>query len=187
MRTDQSSRPLIKKEKVRAQMIRVNHAGEFGAVQIYKGQLAILKDAPVRELLEEMLAHEHVHLARFEELIRTYRVRPTALSPLWRVAGYALGVGTALLGKEAAMACTEAVEDVIEKHYQEQLIFLEQDTREQEKEDPLAPLIRQCQQEEIAHHNIAIDEGSRQAPAYHLLTGAIKAATKAAIWLSKRI
>ena len=98
-------------------MIRVDHAGEYGAMRIYAGQLAFLKDAKSRELVEHMQAQEKRHLETFEGLMRERKVRPTVLMPLWHAAGYALGAATALLGEKAAFACTVAVESVIDKHY----------------------------------------------------------------------
>ena len=108
------------RQKTIAQMVRVNHAGEYGAQQIYKGQIAVLGKTDVGPMLEHMAEQEQEHLQYFENELTQRRVRPTAMEPIWRVAGYALGVGTALMGKEAAMACTEAVEEVIIDHYQEQ-------------------------------------------------------------------
>jgi ubiquinone biosynthesis monooxygenase Coq7 len=103
-------------------MIRVDQAGEIGANYIYMGQMAVLgKDKNLRPILQEMWDQEKVHLARFDELIAQHRVRPTLLRPLWEIAGFAVGAGTALMGKEAAMACTEAVETVIGDHYNDQL------------------------------------------------------------------
>lgn len=103
-------------------MIRVDQAGEIGANFIYMGQMAVLgKDKNLRPILQEMWDQEKVHLARFDELIAQHRVRPTLLRPLWEIAGFAVGAGTALMGKEAAMACTEAVETVIGDHYNDQL------------------------------------------------------------------
>lgn len=164
-----------------ALMLRVNLAGEYGAKRIYEGQLAILKNSPSAPLIEHMKEQELTHLKAFESLVIENRVRPTLLHPLWHVAGYALGVGTALMGEKAAMACTAAVEEVIDHHYEQQLTRLGAENSE------LRQLIQTCQQEEREHRDIALQEGAEEAPAYPLLSGAIKRASRLAIWLSERI
>lgn len=108
-------------KKLIDRIIRVDHAGEYGANQIYAGQMAVLGKTPSGNTIQHMWDQEKDHLKKFEELIPKYRVRPTAFLPLWNVAGYALGFGSALLGKEAAMACTVAVESVITEHYNKYL------------------------------------------------------------------
>lgn len=165
-------------------MIRVNQAGEYGASRIYAGQLAILKNDPCAPLLQHMKDQEQVHLDTFNELMVKNHVRPTILSPLWHLAGYALGASTALLGKEAAMACTVAVEEVIDEHYQGQLRELEQQGSETEA---LRETIEKFRQEELEHKNCGLNEGALDAPAYGPLTFAVRQASKLAIWLSKRI
>ncbi|MGB0935276.1 MAG: demethoxyubiquinone hydroxylase family protein, partial [Alphaproteobacteria bacterium] len=160
---------------------RVNQAGEFGAQQIYKGQLAILKDPQDQEVISHMLEQEQVHLKRFNELVVDRKVRPTALSPLWNVLGFALGASTAILGKKAAMACTVAVEEVIDEHYQEQLDTLKDNDKE------LTDLIEKCQAEELEHRDIGLEHGAEETPGYTVLSTAIKGASKLAIWLSKRV
>ena len=162
-------------------MIRVDHAGEYGAVRIYEGQLAVLGDTAAGETLRHMRAQEQQHLAAFDELVNARNVRPTALTPLWHAAGFALGVGTALLGKEAAMACTEAVEEVIDEHYAAQSRKLGDDEAE------LRETIEKFRAEEIEHRDTARDEGAADAPAYEALTGLVKAGSRLAIWLSSRI
>jgi ubiquinone biosynthesis monooxygenase Coq7 len=164
-----------------ARMIRVDHAGEFGAVRIYEGQLAVLKSHPAAEVIREMAATETEHLATFARLMRARSVRPTALSPLWHVAGYALGVATALLGPKAAMAATEAVEEVIDEHYAGQAKLLGDDEKE------LREVIEKYRADEIAHRDTAISHGAHEAPAHALLTAAIKAGSRVAIWLSERV
>lgn len=164
-----------------ARIIRVDHAGEYGAVRIYEGQLAVLKDPETLKTVEHMKSQEEVHRRKFEDLIRERHVRPTLLTPLWHVAGFALGAGTALLGREAAMACTEAVEEVIDAHYQQQLDQLGDD------EKPLKEVIRTFRDEEIEHRDIARADGAAQAPGYELLSAAVKTGSKLAIWLSSRI
>lgn len=160
-----------------ARMLRVNLAGEYGAQHIYEGQLAALKHHPCAPLLEHMKAQETAHLESFERWVVERRVRPTLLQPLWHVAGYALGLGTGFLGEKAAMACTAAVEEVIDQHYEGQL-------RELGDQDPeLRDLIIACQQDEQDHRDIALEHG----PAYPILSSAIKAASRLAIWLSERV
>lgn len=171
-------------------MIRVNQAGEYGAARIYAGQLAILKGTPAEGTLTEMAAQEAEHLEQFNRLIIENRVRPTLLQPLWHVGGYALGMVTALMGEKAAHACTIAVEEVIDGHYQNQLKCLEIGDAASPAlpiTAPLAELIDRCRQDEIAHKETAIHLGGQDAPAYELLTTTIKAISRAAIWLSSRI
>jgi len=162
-------------------MIRVDHAGEYGARRIYEGQLAVLGRRQDAEPIRHMAAQEKRHLDAFDKLIGERRVRPTALHPLWHVAGYALGAATALLGREAAMACTVAVEEVIDEHYQKQAAALGADDPE------LKTMIEAFRAEEIEHRDIGIAEGAERAPAYNLLKGAIKAGSRLAIWLAERI
>lgn len=169
------------RERLVAAMIRVDHAGEDGAGRIYDGQLAVLGDTPAGRAVREMADQERRHLARFDALIVERRVRPTALSPLWRVAGYALGVGSALLGEKAAMACTEAVESVIDEHYAEQARLLGDDEAE------LRATIEEFRADERRHRDTALEHGAAEAPAHALLTGAIGAATRLAIRLSTRL
>ncbi len=171
----------LTREELLERIIRVDHAGEYGAVRIYEGQYAILKNSDEAETIQHMKEQEVVHRDRFEEIIAKRRVRPTVLSPLWHVAGYALGAGTALLGKEAAMACTEAVEEVIDEHYQHQLDQLGDDEKE------LKETIEKFRAEEVEHRDIAREKGAADAPGYEVLTGAVKAGSKLAIWLSSRI
>ena len=162
-------------------MIRVDHAGEFGAVRIYEGQLAVLRGGPAEATIREMAEQERRHLDGFDRLISERRVRPTALSPLWHTAGFALGAGTALIGPKAAMACTEAVEEVIDEHYAAQAEKLGEDEKE------LRDMIEDYRRDEVAHRDLAREEGAAEAPGYELLTGAVKAGSRLAIWLSTRI
>ncbi len=162
-------------------MIRVDHAGEFGASRIYAGQLAVLGRGPKAELLRHMKEQEQVHLDTFSRLIAKRRVRPTALLPIWNVAGFALGVVTAAMGEKAAMACTVAVEETIDAHYQAQITELGPDEQE------LSATIETFRQEELEHRDIGIENGAEQAPAYRLLTQVIKAGCKAAIAISERV
>ena len=182
-------------------MIRVDHAGEYGAVRIYEGQLAVLgrdkgKDqlaARAHAAIAEMAAKERRHLDAVDTMINARRVRPTALSPLWHVAGFALGAGTALMGAKAAMVCTTAIEEVIEDHYSGQLAVLGDGDPE------LAAMVEEFRDDEIAHGATAREfesEGgeAERAPGaphlpgpYDVLAGAIKAGSRLAIWLSTRI
>jgi ubiquinone biosynthesis monooxygenase Coq7 len=158
-------------------MLRVNLAGEYGAKRIYEGQLAVLKTHPSAPVLEHMLEQETGHLKSFEAWAVKHRVRPTRLHPLWHVAGYTLGVATGLLGEKAAMACTVAIEEVIDQHYEKQL------TRLGSHNPELSHLIYTCQQEEREHKDIALEQGRN----YPILSSAIKAASRLAIWLSERV
>lgn len=161
--------------------LRVDHAGEYGAVRIYQGQLAVLKDSPAAPQIEHMAEQEREHLAAFESLLRERRVRPTALSPLWHAAGYALGAGSALLGEKTAMACTAAVEEVIDSHYARQIDSL------RKSEPELCETLAACQAEEIEHRDLALAAGAEGAPGYEAFRMAVKAATRTAIWLSERL
>ena len=168
-----------------AEILRVDHAGELGAVHIYRGQRAVLGAAKdhtrIATQLAEMEGHEAVHLARFDSLLTDHGVRPTLMTPLWRVAGFALGAGTALLGDKAAHACTEAVETVIEQHYADQIAEL------QDREPVLAAELAKFRDEELAHRDLAVEEGARDAPGYLLLAAVIRAGCKAAIKISEKL
>jgi ubiquinone biosynthesis monooxygenase Coq7 len=162
-------------------MIRVDHAGEYGAVRIYDGQLAVVRHGRSRDEIRRMAEQEARHLATFNELVRSRRVRPTVLQPLWHAAGYALGFATALLGEEAAMACTVAVEEVIDEHYQGQA------ERLGDADPALKETILAFRDDELAHRERAIERGARDTLGYDLISGAIKAGSRLAIWLSTRI
>ena len=165
-----------------ASMLRVDQAGEYGATRIYAGQLAVLRrNAPESQLIARMAAQEERHFKRFNELMAARRVRPTALQPLWNVAGFALGAATALMSEKAALACTDAVETEIDKHYAEQLAQLGKDDPE------LSADIAEFQAEELEHRDTAREAGATQAVGYPLLTAAIRAGCRVAIGLSKRI
>jgi ubiquinone biosynthesis monooxygenase Coq7 len=168
-----------------AEILRVDHAGELGAVHIYRGQRAVLDVAKGRERaatqLAEMESHEADHLSRFDAPLNERQVRPTLLAPVWRAAGFALGAGTALLGEKAAHACTEAVETVIEEHYAGQIAELA--TRDPD----LAAELAQFRDDELAHKDIAVSEGARDAPGYALLSAVIRAGCRAAIKISEKV
>jgi ubiquinone biosynthesis monooxygenase Coq7 len=164
-----------------ARMLRVDHAGEYGATRIYQGQLDVLGRGRAAGEIRRMAETEKGHLARFEELLHERRVRPTLLYPLWSVAGYALGAATALLGEHAAMACTVAVEDTIDEHYRAQAEYLAE-------EDPaLRETILAFRDDELAHREIAIAHGAEKALGYELISLAVKAGSRIAIWLSTRL
>lgn len=166
-------------------MIRVDHAGEYGAVRIYEGQLAVLRGRKGTERSVETIAHmaqqEQRHLKAFDALINERKVRPTALEPVWRVAGFALGAATAMMGEKAAFACTAAVEEVIDEHYAAQIAALE------DKDPALKEKIEDFRADEAAHRETALQEGAQQAPAYTLLSETIKAGCRIAIKLSEKI
>ena len=164
-----------------ARIIRVDHAGEYGAVRIYAGQLRVLGETPSARPIREMAETEAQHLETFERLMVERRVRPTALMPLWTLAGFALGATTAALGPRAAMACTVAVEEVIDGHYTRQIERLGDD-------DPaLARTLRKFRADEREHRDAGLAHGAAEARGYLPLTGAVKAASRLAIWLSERI
>lgn len=165
-----------------ARMLRVDQAGEYGATRIYAGQLAVMGNrAPHAGEIAHMAEQEAVHRAKFDALLAERGVRPTALQPLWSVAGYALGAATALIGPKAAMACTAAVETEIDRHYTQQL-------EELGDSDPeLADMIREFRDDERAHKEAALAAGAEQAPGYPLLSGAIRLGCRLAIRLSERV
>lgn len=163
-------------------MIRVDQAGEYGATRIYAGQIAVMGDrAPGSGEVASMAMQEAEHREKFDALLTERGVRPTLLHPLWDRAGFALGAVTALIGPEAAMACTAAVETEIDRHYSEQLDELG------ESDPQLSAMVEKFRDEEREHHDIAIAQGAERAPAYPVLTSAIRLGCRAAIALSKRI
>lgn len=170
----------------RHEMLRVDHAGEYGAVAIYRGQLAVFGRQAGRERitgqLTEMAQQEQAHLDAFDTLLASGQVRPTALSPVWNAAGFALGAATALLGEKAAHACTEAVETVIEEHYGDQVAELEAagDTE-------LAAKLSKFRDEEVAHKDLAAAEGAAQAPGYPILSALIRTGCRIAIRISEKV
>lgn len=169
------------KDELIERIIRVDQAGEYGAVRIYAGQLAVLGRGPKGDMIRHMKEQEDVHLETFSKMAGERRVRPTALMPLWHVAGFALGAGTALLGERAAMACTVAVEETIDAHYQGQIDKLGDDEKD------LRDTCAKFREEELEHRDIGYEHGAEGAPAYPLLSRAIKFGTKLAINLSEKI
>ena len=164
-------------------MLRVDHAGEHGAVAIYRGQEAVFARArpAMAAQLREMRDEEQKHLDAFDQLLVGERVRPTLLMPLWNAAGTALGVATALMGERAAHACTDAVETVIEEHYAEQ-------AREAELTRPdLARTFAEFREDELHHRDVAVAGGAREAPVSRALAGVIRLGCHAAIAVSRRV
>jgi len=165
-----------------ASMLRVNQAGEYGATRIYAGQLAVLgRGTAASHLVARMASQEQRHLDRFNLLMAERRVRPTLLQPLWSIAGFALGAATALMSEKAAMACTEAVETEIDRHYAEQLVELG------DSDPVLSADILDFQADELEHRDTAREHGAAEAAGYPLLTAVIRAGCRAAITVSKRI
>jgi ubiquinone biosynthesis monooxygenase Coq7 len=165
-------------------MIRVNQAGEYGATRIYQGQMdAVGKSSPLFSELHHMLSQEKEHLKAFNERMVDTNIPPTLFHPLWHTAGYMLGYITGIMGEKAIHACTEAVEEVIDEHYQEQLSELENTPEHQE----LWEQINTFRQEELEHRDMARAQGASQAPFQPFLKMAIKSASKLAIFLSKRV
>ena len=162
-------------------MLRVDHAGEYGAARIYAGQLAVLGRDAVAPVIREMAEAERKHLAAFDKLLVERRVRPTVLAPFWHVAGFALGAGSALMGPRAAMACTAAVEEVIEQHYAAQVEKLGDDEAE------LRQTLVEFGAEETRHKEIGLAHEAEQAPGFEPLSAAVKRGTRLAIWLSERM
>ena len=162
-------------------ILRVDHAGEYGAQRIYQGQIAVLGRGRFGPILQHMAEQEQKHLEAFERLIAERRARPSALQPVWHVAGFALGAGTALMGANAAMACTVAIEEVIDEHYAQQRDALGED------EADLRETLEVFRQEEVEHRDIGLDHGATETAGYRVLTGAIKAGSRLAIWLAERV
>ena len=164
------------------EIIRVDHAGEYGATRIYDGQIAVFgKDSKIGKTIQHMADQEQEHIEKFNELLVEKRVRPTALLPVWNIAGFALGAGTALMGEKAAMACTVAVEKVIGEHYRKQQDLLEDDEKELKK------TIAKFEKDELEHHDIGLEHDAENAPGYKVMTKVIEIGCKAAIAISKKI
>lgn len=165
-------------------IVRVDHAGEYGATRIYAGQLAVLGPKhPVAGEIRHMAEQEERHLATFEKMIAERRVRPTALTPVWHVVGFALGAATAMLGEKAAMACTVAVEETIDEHYAAQAAALEA----MPEEAALKSVVEEYREDELAHRDTALSHGAEDAPLYPVLSATVKAGSRLAIWLSERV
>ncbi len=164
------------------EIIRVDHAGEYGATKIYDGQIAIFgNDSKIGKTIQHMADQEQEHIEKFNDLILEYRVRPTALLPLWNILGYTLGATTALMGEKAAMACTVAVEKVIGDHYKEQASLLANDQKK------LKSTINKFEKDELEHHDIGIAHNAKKTPGYSILSKVISLGCKTAIAVSKKI
>ena len=173
------------KKRVKTDMVRVDHAGEFGAVEIYRGQAAVLSKASDHRDGYQKICHmgdqEKVHLGEFNKQLPQRHIRPSMLSPLWKRGGFAMGALTALISKESAMACTEAVETVIDGHYQEQIAYFEKDS------DPLTPTLEKFRQEELEHKEEAVEDGAQQAPFYKTTNFLIQSLCKAVIKAAEKV
>jgi ubiquinone biosynthesis monooxygenase Coq7 len=169
-------------ERSRASMLRVDQAGEYGAKRIYAGQLAVMDGRhPAARSIARMAEQEARHARIFDAMQAARGGRPTALQPIWHVAGFALGAATALIGPKAAMACTAAIETEIDRHYGEQLDALG------DSDPELSEAITDFRAEEIEHRDTAIAAGAEEAPVYPLLSGAIRLGCRIAIRLSRHI
>jgi len=178
----------MKKNKKIEEIIRVDHAGERGAVNIYDGQLLALQflksDPEMESKISEMKEHEKEHLKYFEQQLAERKVRPTVLLPLWDMLGVSLGFVTGLMGKKATMLCTASVEEVIDKHYLSQIEHLEKDEK---KEKDLLKKIKKFRQDEIEHKNLAYEEGATKQGVYGFLDFIIKTGSKVAIEVAKKV
>ena len=174
----------INKKKIE-KFIRVDHAGERGAIKIYEGQLlalnTLIKDKNLKKIIEEMQKHEKIHSDFFENEIKKRKIKPTKFLPLWDLLGVSLGFGSTLLGKKAAMLCTASVEEVIDKHYQSQIDQLTSD------EKNLKDKIKKFREDELHHKNIAYENGANKNGLYSVLDKLIKTGSKIAITLSEKI
>ena len=172
-------------QKILEEIIRVDHAGERGAIKIYEGQLLALKtikqDKVLKDTIEEMKEQEQEHLNYFEKEIQKRKIKPTYFLPLWDIMGVALGFGTAVLGKKAAMLCTASVEEVIDEHYLNQINQLDKSEKDLKKK------ITKFRQDEIDHKDIAYDEGATKKGPYLLLDKIIKTGSRIAINISEKI
>lgn len=162
-------------------MIRVDQAGEYGAKRIYAGQLAVLGQSSAGPAIRHMAEQEDRHLVAFDRLMVERRVRPSLLSPLWHITGFALGAATAALGERTAMACTVAIEEVIDEHYRDQLDTLG------EAEPELAATIEKFRADELEHRDVGLAHGAEAAVGYPALSAAIKTGARLAIWLATRL
>ena len=172
------------KKKVE-EFIRVDHAGERGAIKIYEGQLlalnTIVKDESLKKIIEEMKVHEEEHCNFFENEIKKRNIKPTKLLPFWDLLGIGLGFGSTILGKKAAMLCTASVEEVIDEHYQNQINHLENDEKE------LKSKIVKFRDDELHHKDIAYEEGATKEGFYSIMDKIIKSGSKIAIKISEKI
>ena len=177
-----TSKKNITNRKLIEEIIRVDHAGEFGATKIYDGQIAVFgKETKIGKTIKHMADQEQEHIETYQKLIVKNRVRPTALLPVWNIAGYLLGASTALMGEKAAMACTVAVESVIGEHYRSQSKMLKDDQKKLKK------IIKKFEKDELEHHDIGLEHDAEKAPGYKVMTKVIEIGCKTAIAISKKI
>ena len=174
----------INKKKIE-EFIRVDHAGERGAIKIYEGQLLALNlfinDNKLKEMIEEMKDHEKEHLEFFDNEIKKRKIKPTKLLPLWDLLGVGLGFGSAMMGKKATMLCTASVEEVIDGHYQNQINQIHSD------EKNLKEKIKKFQSDEINHKNIAYETGATNKGLYSIMDKFIRTGSRIAITISEKI
>ena len=172
-------------KKILEEIIRVNHAGERGAIKIYEGQLLALKtikqDETLKDTIEKMKKQEKEHLEYFEKEIQKRKIKPTYLLPLWDVMSVALGFGSALLGKRATLLCTASVEEVIDGHYKNQLKKLGNDEKDLKKK------IEQFKDDEVSHKNIAYEFGATNKGLYSIMDKIIQTGSRIAITISEKI
>ena len=176
----------MKKSKANIEeFIRVDHAGERGAIKIYEGQLlalsTIVKDESLKKTIEEMKIHEKEHCDFFEKEIKKRKIKPTKFLPLWDLLGVGLGFGSTILGKKAAMLCTASVEEVIDKHYQSQIDQLGSEEKEFKKK------IIKFREDELHHKDIAYEKGATKKGLYSIMDKIIKTGSKVAISISEKI
>jgi len=169
-----------------ARALRVNHAGEYGAVRIYEGQLAVLGRTSEAKQLADMKQHETEHLRLFRALLPEQRVRPSAILPIWDLGGFVLGAGSAMLGKGAAYAVTVAVESVITAHYDKQLQYMSEDLR-LGNEHELVKAIQKFRDEEQEHHDVALDKGAKDTALFSIINTLTRGICHGAIAVSKRL
>lgn len=170
----------FKKNNTLSEVIRVNHAGEYGAKRIYQGQMSVLKSKKDQDILKMMKSQEEQHLKYFEQEMLKNRVRPSILMPIWNVMGYSLGKITALMGRNAAMIATEAIEEVIDEHYKSQI-------KSEELSQELKEKIEQFRQEEVEHQQIAKANMKNLNPAHRALYRLIKLGCKISVAIAKKI
>ena len=167
------------------EFLRVDHAGERGAIKIYEGQLlalnTLVKDDKLKKMIEEMKNHEKKHLDFFNKEIKKRNIKPTKLLPLWDLLGIGLGFSSAMMGKKATMLCTASVEEIIDGHYQNQLNQINSDEKNLKKK------IKKFRDDEIHHKNIAYDNGASKEGLYSILDKIIKTGSKVAISISEKI
>jgi ubiquinone biosynthesis monooxygenase Coq7 len=172
---------------LKTEMLRVDHAGELGAIHIYRGQIDVLsyisKKDHVTSQIQEMYTQEVVHLNKFNQVLPKRQIRPSAFTPLWQIGGYMLGAITMLISSKSAMACTESVETVIDNHYEKQINFFNQERII----DPLITDLQQFQQDELAHKHEAIENNAHQAPFYNITTSLISILCYSAIKIAHKI